>query len=414
MRKRSIVIALLAVLGAAPGKAQFSGYASSSYGYHSNPLSNYAGTPDHFLQGYWQLDYRTPSPSSEFTLGYLGGLMVFRNLALRDYYEHRVTVGVLQRYPGSTEKAEDEEDEPPFRGRTLELGARVGARHDRSEYRQFDNWGGDVFTTYTWGVGTPGSFALSNETGLRRYANVPELDNLTSVFSLRRTAGATEGTRYSLFGGAGIKHYVTSEVDTSVFATVGSSSSSNGRGKGKGKGIFSGTGNGKKDLLVNASSVNTIQLHVGVGVAWQWEGGSAHSEVLYRIDPGSKTRILAQYTNSTLLSEDLYNDFFSHAGPEFKLTLRQKLPLGFNVTAGVVAQRRKYLSPAYTLDGLESASARVDLHGKLELSLTRWIALGESLGFDVGVGGELVRNQSNDAYNDFSGSQYSLVVGIGL
>ncbi len=413
---RNSALALLALLVVSGGRAQISGYASSSYGYHSNPLANYATTSDNTLQGYWQLDYLKPSPASDFKLGYLGGLMVFQDLAPRNYYEHRATIGVTQRYSAVPAGAEDEGDEPPFRGNTLELAARLGARHDRAEFQQFDNWGGDVSATYTRGAGTPSSVAFTNETGLRRYAKVPELDNLTTVFSLRSTSGSTQAVRYSVFGGAGIKHYLTSEVDTSMFTTYSSSSGSagQGQGRGRGKGGLSGTGNGKKDLLVNANSVNTFQLHVGAGIAWQWEGGSGQSEVLYRIDPGSSTRVLAQYTNSTLLSEDLYNDFFSHSGPEFKAAFRQKLPLGLNVSIDALAQRRKFLSPAFTLDGVESASSRVDLRGEVEISLTRWIALGESLGIDVGVTGGVLRNQSNDTYNDFSAYHYSLMVGMGF
>jgi hypothetical protein len=197
-----------------------------------------------------------------------------------------------------------------------------------------------------------------------------------------------------------------------VFTTVSSSSSSNGQGKGKG--LLSGTGNGKKDLLVNASSVNTLQLHVGVGAAWRWEDGSVQSEFLYRIDPGSSTRVLAQYTNTTMLSEDLYNDFFSHAGPEAKLSFRQQLPLGFSVSFEVLAQRREYLSPAFSLDGIVTAARRVDLHGGVEVSLSHALALGENFGVDVGLVGGFSRNQSNDVYNDFSGHHYSLTVGMGF
>ncbi len=409
--RRAVIIAL-ALLASAGGRAQVSGYASAAYSYHSNPLFNYAAVPDHPLEGYWQLDYLRPSASSDLKLGYLGGLMVFRGLAPRTYYEHRASIGVTQRYPSSAVAPEGEEEEMPFRGNTLELGARLGARHDREEYRQFDNWGVDGFGVYTWGAGTPASVALSNETDLRRYATVPVLDNLTTLFSLRISLGSTGSAAVSLLGGAGIKHYLTSEVDTSVFQTVGAGAS-NGAGKGKGRGIFAGTGNGKKDLLVNVSSVNTIQLNIGIAAAWQWKGGSAQSEFRYRIDPGSTTRVLAQYANSTLLSEDLYNDFFSHAGPELTLALRQKLA-GLSLSVDAVAQRRKYLSPAFTLDGLQSASARIDLHAGVEISLTRSVALGESLSLDIGLTGGALRNQSNDAYNDFSAYHYGVVAGLGF
>jgi hypothetical protein len=409
---RRILLLPVMLLAAASGRGQVSGYASAGYGFHSNPLSNFEMTSDNLLQGYWLLDCLASSPAADWKIGYVGGLMIFQNLAARNYYEHRITAGTTLRFPRAGE--EQEGDDTPFRGSSLALGARLGARHDRADYRQFDSWGADLSGTYTWGEGTSASTTLSDETGLRRYASVSELDNLTSVVSLRLTVGSPGGTRISFFGGGGIKHYLTSEVDTSVFTTVSSSSSSNGQGKGKGKGLLSGTGNGKKDLLVNASSVNTLQLHIGVGLASQWEGGSVQSQVLYRIDPGSSTRVLAQYANSTMLSEDLYNDFFSHDGPEVSLALRQSLPLGLNLSLDAVAQRKKYLSPAFSLDGVQTAADRVDLHGGVELSFSRYTELGGGVGMDIGIAGGLLRNLSNDAYNDYSGHHYSLTLGMGF
>jgi hypothetical protein len=231
--------------------------------------------------------------------------------------------------------------------------------------------------------------------------------------TLRLSAGSTQTGLYSLFGGGGVKHYLTSKVDTTVFATAGASNS-NGQARGKGKGLLSGTGNGKKDLLVNASSVNTLQLHVGAGGTWKWEGGSLESEALYRFDPGSSTRVLAQYTNSTMLSEDLYNDFFSHSGPEFTLALRQQLPPGLTLSLHATVQRRKYLSPAFTLEGVESAASRIDLHAGVDVSLSRSVALGESLNIEIGLSCGALRNQSNDAYNDFSVRHCSIVFGAGF
>jgi hypothetical protein len=413
VRKSTIVSLLLTI--AASGEAQISAYASASYGYTSNPLCNFEMQSDYILQGYWQLDYLKPASSSDFKMGYLGALMVFRDLVPRNYYEHRINAGTILRFPSAQATEGEEAEEQPFRGNTLELGAKLGARHDKAEYRQFDNWGGGVSGIYTWGEGSPSSGSLSNATDLRRYVLVPELDNLTSVFTLRLNVRSTSAGRFTLFGGGSVKHYITSKIDTSVFETVSSSgSSAQGKAKGKGKGLLSGTGNGKKDLLVDASSVNTLQFHVGAGASWKWEGGSAESEVLYRIDPGSSTRVLAQYTNSTLLSEDLYNDFFSHSGPEIKLGFRQQLPFELNMSLEGVTQWRKYLSPAFSLDGVETASTRLDLHGGVEVSLSRSVALGENLGIEIGLSCGALRNQSNDAYNDFSVRHWSVVFGAGF
>ena len=165
---------------------------------------------------------------------------------------------------------------------------------------------------------------------------------------------------------------------------------------------------------MNATSVNTLQLHIGVGMAAGWEKGSVQVQVLYRIDPGSSTRVLAQYANSTMLSEDLYNDFFSHRGPEFTLALRQSLPLGIHFSLDAEAMRKAYLSPAFSLDGVQTAADRVDLHGGVELSLSRYTELGGGLGVDIGVACGLMRNQSNDAYNDYSGHHYGVTLGIGF
>ena len=413
---RKSAVALVMVLFAGSSYAQFSGYASAGYGFHSNPLYNFATTSDQLLQGYWQFDYLSSTPAADWKIGYVGGLMQFQDLAGRNYYEHRMSAGSTQRFPDASGETDEEGDEVPFKGNTLEWGAKLGARHDRAEYRQFENWGGEVSGTFTWGAGTAASVALGDETSLRRYANVPELDNLSSVGSIRLTLGAAPGVRFSLFGGAGIKHYITSEVDTSVFITVSSSSSSNGKGQGRGKGksLLAGTGNGKKDILVNASTVNTVQLYVGMAATREWEGGSAQGELLFRIDPGSSTRVLAQYTNSTLLTGDLYNDFFSHSGPEFKLMFHQQLAQGFSVSFDAVAQRRKYLSPAFDLEGVQTASTRIDVLGGMEVSLSRYIALGENIGFDVTLAGGVSRNESNDAYNDYSTRHYGLAVGVGF
>ncbi len=409
---RNLAFAILTLLASSGGNAQVSGYASATYGYHSNPLSNYAGAADRTLEGYCQLDYLGSSPSTDVKMGYVGGLMVFQELAPRTYYEHRASIGMVRRYPSAGEQPEGEQD-APFRGNSFEFGGRLEARHDRAEYTQFDNWGAGISGIYTWGAGSSSPVALSNETGLRRYANVPELDNLTTLFSLRLGLGGGRGATFSLLGGAGIKHYITSTVDTSVFQTVGAGGSS-GAGKGKGRGIFAGTGNGKKDILVNTGVVNTIQLNVGIAASWQWEEGSLLGEVLYRMNPESSTRVLAQYANTTILSEDLYNDFFSHAGPECKLTFRQKFSPGWSLAIDALAQRRKFLSPAFTIDGVQSASSRIDLHAGIDLSLTRTLPLGESLNIDLGLAGGVLRNQSNDAYNDFSAYHYGVVAALGF
>lgn len=69
--------------------SQFSGYISTTYGYHGNPLYNALSTPDKIGQSYLQLGYEKEYESSILTLGYVNGLALFNKFADRNYLEWR-------------------------------------------------------------------------------------------------------------------------------------------------------------------------------------------------------------------------------------------------------------------------------------------------------------------------------------
>ena len=143
-------------------------------------------------------------------------------------------------------------------------------------------------------------------------------------------------------------------------------------------------------------------------------GGKLESRILYRYNPGTSVRFLVQYANTTVLSQDIYNDYFSYGGPELDAALRQRLPLLLQLSVVVQADRRRYLAPALDLGGELTSAQRTDLRGTAEVTLSRSFPIDDAWSFDVSFIAGMIRNQSDDAYNDYALTYYSLGIGIGL
>jgi hypothetical protein len=88
---RACAALLLLVVWMVPSQAQLSGYLSASYGYNSNPLTNYQRIGDRITEGYLELGYDVPFEASRMHLAYVGGLALFDVLSGRAYYDHRVS-----------------------------------------------------------------------------------------------------------------------------------------------------------------------------------------------------------------------------------------------------------------------------------------------------------------------------------
>jgi hypothetical protein len=115
-----------------------------------------------------------------------------------------------------------------------------------------------------------------------------------------------------------------------------------------------------------------------------------------------------------MLNEDIYTDFFSYDGPEGRLTWKQSFPLGVQSTMTCGVARKQFKASALDLDGNDLGVSRTDTHGYAEIWLSRYIPLTEGLALDVALSGAVVRNRSNDAYNDFGLYQVGLSVGVGF
>lgn len=427
MRHRILLwcaIALMSAVGASRSGAQLSGFMSASYGYHRNPLYNYEMIPDQLRQSYLELTYAYPVGNGGLSAGYVGGLMIFNTFTDRNYYEHNGRLTYQQAFgnvprpprvtvPKGEEEEEEQEEEVVDRDSVrsyLDVAARIGGRHDKAVFREFDNIGTSLAAGYRFRIGSL-FMRIHNEFGMRSYSNLSELSNISDVLTVQLGRFSPGGLTAGVLVGGGIKHFTNDVYDTTRFESKRTYvEKDNGKGKGGAKLVEPSD----KDILVNASTTTASQLSGGVFAGASWSAGSVMMELLYRYNTGSGTRYLAQYANTSMLNEDIYNDFFSYDGPSGRMVYRQSLPFGLQSIVTLEATRKRFSAPALSLNGDQIAGNRIDLQGSVELWLSRYVELPGGLGLDVAVSAGTVRNQSNDDYNDFSLTQFSVSIGVGF
>ena len=414
----------LLLAGVTAGYAQLSGFASASYGYHSNPLYNYEEIPDQLRQGYLEVQYGRESPSTQYRIAYVGGLMLFNQLTDRNYYEHTLRAGfalALGSLPPKTglkdANAEEDDGEDDSGEQTdadsllpyLEVGIRAGGRHDKEAYKEFDNLGAAVTAGYRFRIGAV-YVRVQNEAGYRGYTNLTELSNITDVLTLQIGRFAPGMPTYGVQVYGGVKHFTEEVFDTARFETTRTYVEKNpGKGKGGAKLVVPSS----KQILIEPTNNTSGQVGAHLFALFPWNGGSFEADILCRFNIGNGTRYLAQYANTSILSEDIYNDYFSYDGPAARLVLRQRLPLDIHGIVSIDVTRKRFWAPALDLNGEETAAHRVDLDTALELYLSHYIELGRGFGLDVAFSAAAGRNQSNDDYNDYSLTSVALSAGIG-
>jgi hypothetical protein len=382
---------------------QFSGYVSATHGYDKNPMCNSVTGSDQVTEGYLQLQYETEERDPLFRLLYIGALMRFNVLRERDYYEHAL----------SGTYAHSNDSEKDSSGRYFDLTMRITARHDREIAQDFDNSGLGCSAAYKSTIGKSVSIGLTNDLQYRQYHYVEPLSNIIELLTVEAGNARGSSFRYGGFLSAGAKYYTDNAYDTTRFkepVTPGNS----GKGKGKGLDDQNGTGSVLKKTLLTVAENTSIQVTTGLFMWRTWDQASVGGHVLLRINPRWVTRYLANEAASTILTDDIYNDFMSYEGLELRLHGQFGLPLDLRANCAITLQQKKFNVPAMSLDGMESIANREDLRMSFETSLSRNINLSETFSMDVTLNFHQMRNQSNDEYNDFSGHAVSLSVGVGF
>ncbi len=420
------LVLILATVARSTLLAQLEGYGSITAGYNKNPLNNYQTVGDQIKQSYFELKYTREYPQSQLNFSYISGLMLFNQFTDRNYYEHTVSGNYKFKFnkqsdpelsrikpPASPEDVSTEADSSDEKSvkdgiyNTMLLGLTMNSRFDKKTYKDFDNYGFSFNFLYKHVTNPELNFSISNTLSLRNYSYIENLSNITNLLTLEAGKSTASRLNYGINLSGGFKYYTQTYYDTTKYEQIRSFVS---RPQGKGKPRSMAASN--KKILITPQSNGTYQIAFGIYTKKEWTNNSLQTNVLYRYNIRSQNRYLTQYVNTSFLSQDIYNDFFSYEGPAAAIQFIQKLPIELKLILEGQLLYKKYKVPALDLIGDQIGGDRRDLHSYVELNLSRYFELGNDFGFDVTLTGGLLRNQSNDDYNDFSSYFASMAVGI--
>ncbi len=411
--------------------AQISAYGSTSYGYNSNPLYNYEKLSDQLFQTYVEVTSDHSLERSDLKFQYVGGSMIFHRFTLRNYYEHSLALHYDTKLFRSSapihedeEEGEDEsdpEESDDSTGISFHTDVQVSARHDKKEFKEFDNEGLISNNRLSFNIGEGFSADINSKTEYRYYQNLHPYNNLSEIFTLDLKNGNSGPFQYGLSLSGGLKYFSKIKYDTSLFEETRSYvvqmiRDSNFVGSGKqGRWVYytyPDTSESEKIVLQRPDSKTTYQISAGGFILRNWENGSFRIECVYRINSRSTLLTLVQSSSTLTLNEDLYNSVFNAHGPELRLLLSSTLPSAIQFSANITADKKTYETPAYDLlSGQRKTTDRKDIGTNIEVNASRFFQVTETVGFDISVNINYLRNSSNDAYNDYSLFGYSLSFG---
>ena len=252
---------------------------------------------------------------------------------------------------------------------------------------------------------------LTNTFGYRDYTNITVLSNITDILNLQIGNKINSTFNYGLNISGGFKYYTESIYDTSKFEVERSFTT---KYTGKGKTGAKITVPSDKDILISPFANGTAQFVADIFMRTHWGKTALQTNILYRYNPNTLVRYLAQYSNTTFLTEDIYNDYFSYEGFEIRSEFTQKLFYDIEIKLDLLFQQKLFGAPALDLVGTKTADQRVDLRTFSELYISRYFNLSDNLGMGIALSSGFIRNQSNDAYNNFSSYYISLSIGFGF
>jgi len=425
---------------------QVSGYVSSTVLSDANPLCNYQELSDQLLQNYLQLEYARAGATCHILMQYAGGLTLFKKFEPRNYLDHTVRIRYMVRplppnlsqgiseavvenppaeldttgedsshaaaeleQPDSIEEQETPEYDPDTD--TLfgawEFALAAGARHDKAAFRDFDNSGGEFSLGYTFRIFDDLSLRLSNVISMRKYPHVEELSNVTENVLLRLECIPKNPLQWGVQCSAGLKFYIKSSYDTARYEPQQTYTYL--PGKGKLGGIIKQPSG--KLVLLDASATKSSQTTAQADLRYEMDKVHYTISLRYRYNPISTARRIVQNRSASLLTDDLYNEYFSHEGFEGALQVEGSFFWEIKAALNGEFQQKKYSTPAITLVYDELSDHRTDLFSTIGLQLSKSIAVFQNHDFDISFGVAVVRNQSNDEYNNYTGSHFSFGIG---
>jgi hypothetical protein len=402
--------------------SQISAYSSASYGYSSNPLYNYQKLSDQLFQTYVEVTSNQTLESSVLNLQYVGGSMIFNRFILRNYYEHSFGVQFETKFFPSSKSIIDEQNDSA--GISFHTDLQVSARHDKKEFREFDNCGLTSNNLLSINVGNGFVGGINNKAEYRIYQYIHPYDNFSEIFSFDLEHGVETEFQYGFSISGGLKYFLKIKYDTTLFEETRSYIIQNvpdsilvGAGQQRHwvYSTYPDTSESDKTLLQRPKTKTAYQIAVGGFIQQNGSNALFRTEVVYRINSRSTLQTLVQNSSTLSLNEDLYNSVFNAHGPEIHFLIKYLLPLNIQVLTTIDVEHKIYETPAYDLISGETKNYnREDINTSFELYISKFFQVTEMFGFEISFSSNYLQNKSNDAYNDYSLIGYSLSIGCGF
>jgi hypothetical protein len=293
----------------------------------------------------------------------------------------------------------------------LDLYLQGSARHDKYVYKEFNNIGIDGISTFRFMISDNYFLRICNDVGYRNYNNLRELSNVIDQLFFQIGNQQNKSFQFGATGTLGYKVYTVTVYDTNRFEQTRTfTEKKTGTGKPGAKlKVYS-----NKQILTRPQQNGTWQTTVGIFSNFTFDNTGIETSLLYRYNPKTSVRYLAQYANTSILTEDIYTDHFSYQGPEVKLRFKHLLPLKIQLLLDIEYQTKTFGAPALNLIGETIAGNRKDIRSSIEIYMSKYINLVDGYGMDLYMAITILRNQSNDNYNDYSLYGISGGVGIGF
>ncbi len=227
--------------------------------------------------------------------------------------------------------------------------------------------------------------------------------------------------QYGVSISGGLKYFPKIKYDTTLFEETRSYKiqnvlDSNLVGNGKQQRwvyyTYPDTSESDKILLSKPTTKSAYQIAFGGFIQQNWNNAMFRAEVAYRINSRSSLLTLVQNSSTLTLNEDLYNSVFNAHGPEFLCHIKYTFPSTIQFSATIEVAHKIFETPAIDLQsGVIFKNNREDLNTNVELYISKFFQITEMIGFDISLNSSYLRNKSNDAYNDYSLSGYSISFG---
>lgn len=355
--------------------SQFSATGSLSTMYDDNVDNNHLRVADRIGLLSLDLEHSWGSEQQELGINYAGALNYFSEAVERTFSYHSAGV--------SFDRVLDDTGES-----SLSLGTSYSLRFDRGQYMFYDHgqFALSGRLVHSFADRFRGQFSYSFRS--LHFSELPDFDYTEHHGAVRLTTFFPSRTTIIVDGSLGVKTYATSNTSTT----------STGQMQGRGR------------RLVDASAPGVTQFSGLVRVGQSVVDGTGLSLTgAYQANLQKESRYLSS-DYGAVSDDQLFDDHYAYEGFSGSLMVTQILYENMTLRLLLEQQHRDYSGrAAYDLNGVQIADVRTDTRRSLAFQAEYEFT---NLGFSLAVAFDYIRNESNDAFYQYTNNALTMVLSV--